>query len=94
MGILLSEQIQPLARRCHPEAVTHSSSAPSSGLSFAHTVLANVLAILMAAGILYFLAAAAGYLEAKPVVTGFVLALLVAAVPPITVQALTARRTQ
>ena len=78
----------------HPHAVTHSSSAPSSRLSFAHTVLANVVANLVAAGVLYFLAAAAGYIEAKPVVTGFVLAFLVAAVPPIAVQALTARRTQ
>jgi hypothetical protein len=56
--------------------------------------VANVLANLVAAGILYLLAAAAGYIEAKPEVTGFVLAFLVAAVPPVIVQALAARRTR
>jgi hypothetical protein len=74
--------------------VTDSAPAPSPRLPFAHAVVANVLANLVAAGILYFLAAAAGYIEAKPEVTGFVLAFLVAAVPPVIVQALAARRTR
>ncbi|RKN51554.1 hypothetical protein D7193_29875 [Micromonospora costi] len=51
----------------------------------------NVVANLVAAGIIYLLAAAAGYIQEKPVVTGFVLAFLVAVVPAAAVQALTTR---